>query len=172
MVRKIGLSFECVQPSTNQDDLRWRFVSFYRLGSCFHFWCQVKIFLWTSLINCTVLNFGAKFFKVHQLISQLLKFWPILNKVLKTSNSEFLADFKSGFSFSVRLIPISARVLQSFEAFLNILTKRSHCEALQSGLFGSFSVVETRPRKLSCWVTLFNGRTERNVNILKTAKNF
>ena len=43
---------------------------------------------------------------------------------------------------------------------------------MQSQLFGSFSVVETQPLKLSCWVKLFNGRTEKNVNILKTAKNF
>ena len=63
---------------------------------------------------------------------------------------ELYADFKTGFSFSVRLILILRRVLQSFEAFLNILTKRSHREALQSQLFGSFSEVETRPVKLSC----------------------
>ena len=48
-----------------------------------------------------------------------------------------------------------------FWGFFIILSKRSHREALQSQLFSSFSVVETRPFKLSYWVILFNDGTEK-----------
>ena len=61
---------------------------------------------------------------------------------------EFHADIKSGFSFSVRLIPISAESSKVLRLFKNILTERRHSEALQSPLFGSFSVVETRFLKM------------------------
>ena len=87
-------------------------------------------------------------------------------------DSEFYTDFKSGFSFFVGLIPISAESSKVLRLFLNIATKRSNCEALQSQVFGSFSKVETWPLKLSRWVKLFHGGTEKNVNILKTAKKF
>ena len=85
---------------------------------------------------------------------------------------KFHAYFNSGFSFFCPIDLHFRCVFQSFEAFLNILTKRSHCEALQSQLLASFSVVETRPVKMSCWVKLFNAGNEKNLNILKTAQNF
>ena len=87
-------------------------------------------------------------------------------------DSEFHVDFKTGFSVSVQLIPNSAESSKVLRLLKNILTERSHCEALKSQLIGSFSIVETRPLKLSFWVKLFDGGTEKNVNILKTAKNF
>ena len=65
-------------------------------------------------------------------------------------DSEFYGDFKYGFSFSVQLISISTRTSKVLRLFFNILTKRSHYEALQSQLFGSFSVFETQPVKFSC----------------------
>ena len=86
-------------------------------------------------------------------------------------DSEFYADFKSGFSFSVRLISISDKTSKVFCRFENVyvfLLPPSNNFTQQESLTGRVSTTDNEPKSWLCkasqWLLV--------VKILKKPQNF